>query len=206
MRNFIRFFARFSSSPSSFSSFWVCGGSLCALSFQRGLSVFDGIQLLAKCSGGPFICIAKQSVEWFEYGEIQQVFYFLYSKTLLLLLVNVLTRSCLWSTGRPQRVTKAKCLDIQVNARTRRGRFGYSVLRIGSCEPVKVVKPQRSTLFLLRGVYGLVVWRSFQGNHKDSHKHVIWTTWLELVDQQKVSLISQLVLMASRFSIHAYIC
>lgn len=60
--------------PSRFES----GSSLCALSFQRGLSIFDGIQLLAKCSGGPFICIAKQSVEWAEYGEIQQDFYFLY--------------------------------------------------------------------------------------------------------------------------------
>lgn len=121
---------------------------------------------------------------------------FLYSKTLLLLLVNVLTRSCHRSTGRPHRVTKAKCLDIQVNARTRRGRFGHFVLCFGSCEPVKVIKPQRSTRFLLRGIYGSAVWRSFQGNHKDPHKHVIWTTWL---DQQKVSLISQLVLHGKPF-------
>lgn len=116
--------------------FWVCG-SLCALSFQRGLSVFDGIQLLAKCSGGPFICIAKQSVEWAEYG-IQRFFSlsFLYYKTLLLLLVNVLTGSCLRSTGRPQRVTKDKRLNIQVNARAcGGGAEGTSFCALGPASP-----------------------------------------------------------------------
>lgn len=37
--------------------------TLARTSFKEGCLTFDGIQLLSKYSGAPFICIAKQSVE-----------------------------------------------------------------------------------------------------------------------------------------------
>ena len=74
--------------------------TLARTSFKGGCLTFDGIQLLSKYSGAPFICIAKQSV---EYGVSR-------NRTVHIVRHSLFTWSmqcCFRSTE--ERLTKARC-------------------------------------------------------------------------------------------------